>query len=135
MTPEQRIISDWLGNRPVIVPNWDKRLPDLYNEFNAEWFNNSLPPLSAEFVCEFCEMPRESAGIFIDAARAKTISTADITVRPGIRINSGLQLLSSHVKIVLLHEMVHAAGITGHADAFATEIERLFVSDAYTGLL
>ena len=129
------MIFDWIGNLPVIVPNWDKRLPALYNDLNAKWFNKSSPPLSGEFLCEFCDMPRESAGIFIDADRAKAISTADVEVRPGIRINSRLHHLSDHVKIAMLHELVHAAGIIGHGEAFHAEIARLILSGAYEGLL
>jgi hypothetical protein len=56
----------------------------MYADLNAKWFNGGLPPLSSEFVCEFIDLPRETAGIFIDANRAKTVSTADVKVRPGI---------------------------------------------------
>jgi hypothetical protein len=29
MTDEQRRIYEWIGELPVVVPNWDKRLPEI----------------------------------------------------------------------------------------------------------
>src|SRR5271165_2051476 len=109
MTDEQNLISDWVGNLPVRVFDWDELLPKMYDSFNAKWFNNSLLPISDAFVCEFCDMPRETAGICIDADRAAKASRNGVNVRPGIRINAKLQCLSDHVRIALLHEMVHAS--------------------------
>lgn len=135
MTAEQTLISDWIGNLPVTVFDWDELLPKIYDAFNAKWFNNSLPPISDTFVCEFCDMPRETAGICIDACRAAKVSKEGVNVRPGIRINSELQCLSDHVKVALLHEMVHASGIEKHEEVFQNAIAELFAAGAYKGLL
>jgi hypothetical protein len=135
MTGEQQLIFDWIGNLPVLVPNWEKRLPMLYEELNATWFDGTLPELTDTFVCEFCDMPQDSAGIFIDAETAAMRSTPDIKIRPGIRINSALRALRDHVKIALLHEMVHVSGIMGHLEPFHLEISRLMLAGAYNGLL
>ncbi len=135
MTDEQQLIFDWIDGLPVIVPNWGIKLPKMYRELNAKFFGNTLPPLSASFVCEFCDMPRESAGIFIDATKAVAQSTATVKIRPGIRINSNLKCLSDHVRITLLHEMVHASGTDGHLEPFGTEIARLMLAGAYNNLL
>jgi len=135
MTDEQNLISDWVGNLPVRVFDWDELLPKMYDSFNAKWFNNSLLPISDAFVCEFCDMPRETAGICIDADRAAKASRNGVNVRPGIRINAKLQCLSDHVRIALLHEMVHASGIEKHEEAFQNAIARLFAAGAYNDLL
>lgn len=135
MTDEQKLISDRIGDLPVRVFDWKKRLPKIYDSFNAEWFNKSLPAISDAFVCEFCDMPRETAGICIDADRAAKVSKDGVNVRPGIRINSKLQCLSDHVKIALLHEMIHASGIEKHEEVFQNVIARLFAAGAYNRLL
>jgi hypothetical protein len=135
MTDEQKLISDWIGNLPVRVFNWDKKLPKMYDFFNEKWFNNSLPPISDAFVCEFSDMPRETAGICLDADRAAKLSKDGVNVRPGIRINSKLQYLSDHVRIALLHEMVHASGIEKHEEDFQKAIAGLFIAGAYNDLL
>jgi hypothetical protein len=135
MTGEQQLIFDWIADLPVRVPNWEKRLPMMYEELNMKWFDGTLPELTDDFVCEFCDMPRDSAGIFIDAETAEMRSTPDITIRPGIRINSALRVLRDHVKIALLHEMVHVSGIKGHLEPFHLEISRLMLAGAYDGLL
>jgi hypothetical protein len=75
MTPEQQLIFDWIGTVPVLVPNWDKRLHQMYDELNAKWFDKSLPPISNNFVCEFCDMPRDTAGIYMDDKDAAAQST------------------------------------------------------------
>lgn len=111
MTDEQKLIFEQIDMEPVSVFDWKDQLPKMYEPFNAKWFNNSLPPISHAFVCEFCDMPREFAGICIDEAWAVKISKGRVTVRLGIRINSKLKCLSDHVRIALLHEMVHASGI------------------------
>jgi len=135
MTGEQQLIFDWIGSLPVAVPNWEKRLPQMYEELNAKWFNGAAPILGSTFVCEFCEMPRNTAGIYIDAKRAEAQSTAEIKIRPGIRINSVLQVLPDHVKIAMLHEMIHASGVEGHGEPFQLELSRLILAGAYNGLL
>lgn len=135
MTDEQKLIFDWIGDLPVRVFAWEKQLPKIYDLFNAKWFNNSLPPISDSFVCEFCDMPRETAGICIDADRAAKVSKDGVNVRPGIRINSELQCLSAHVKIALLHEMIHASGIEKHEEGFRNVIAALFAAGAYNDLL
>jgi hypothetical protein len=135
MTDEQRLISDWVGTLPVVVFDWDNLLPRMYDSLNAKWFNGSLPPISSAFVCEFCDMPRETAGICIDPARAAKVSKDGVAVRPGIRINSKLQCMSDHVKIALLHEMVHASGIEKHEEPFQNAIAGLLAAGAYTDLL
>jgi hypothetical protein len=132
MTDEGRLIFEWIGSLPVIVPDWRTRLPRMYDELNAKWFSNTLPPLSELFVCEFCERPRESAGIFIDANKAAEQSS--VKIRPGIRINADLKCLSDHVKIALLHEMVHASGVEGHNEPFNGEIARLMHAGAYNNI-
>src|SRR3979490_3079119 len=104
MTDEQQLIFDWIGSVPVLVPNWEKRLPQMYDVLNAKWFDKSLPLISYNFVCEFSEMPRDTAGIYIDEKDAVAQSTVDVKIRPGIRINSGLKILRDHVAIALLHE-------------------------------
>jgi hypothetical protein len=135
MSDEQKLIFDWIDNLPVRVFDWDELLPKIYDSFNAQWFNSSLPPISDAFVCEFCDMPRETAGICIDAARAAKVSKDGVNVRPGIRINSKLQCVCDHVRIALLHEMVHASGIEKHEDVFQNAIAGLFAAGAYNGLL
>lgn len=90
----------------------------MYEELNMKWFDGTLPELTDDFVCEFCDMPRDSAGTFIDVETAEMRSTLDIKIRPGIRINSALRVLRDHVKIALLHEMVHVSGIKGHLEPF-----------------
>jgi hypothetical protein len=135
MTAEQQLIFDWIGTVPVLVPNWEKRLPQMYNELNAKWFDKSLPPISDNFVCEFCDMPRDTAGIYIDEKDAAAQSTAAVKIRPGIRINSGLKILRDHVAIALLHEMVHVSGIRGHREPFKAGIARLMLAGAYNDLL
>jgi hypothetical protein len=135
MTDEQKLIFDWIDNLPVRVFDWDELLPMIYDSFNARWFNNSLPPISDAFVCEFCDMPSETAGICIDAGRAANVSTDGVNVRPGIRINSKLQCVGDHVRTALLHEMVHASGIEKHEDFFQNAIAGLFAAGAYNGLL
>jgi hypothetical protein len=135
MTQESRIIFDWIGELPIVDYDWDKRLPKLYEGLNEKWFNNRLPAVSGSFVVAFCEMPNESAGICIDAHRAREKSTEAVKVRPGIRINSNLKCLNDHVQIALLHEMVHADGIIGHNSDFQDAIKRLKADGAYCGLL
>jgi len=80
-------------------------------------------------------MPRSTAGIYIDAKRAEAQSTAEIKIRPGIHINSALHVLPDHVKIALLHEMIHASGVEGHGEPFQLELSRLMLAGAYNGLL
>jgi hypothetical protein len=122
MTDEQKLIWDWIGMLPVRVFDWNEALPKLYDSLNANWFKNSLPPISDAFVCEFCDMPRETVGISIDAVRAAKISRDGINVRPGIII-------------ALLHEMVHASGIEKHHKAFQNAIAELFAAGAYKDIL
>jgi hypothetical protein len=43
-----------------------------------------------------------------------TLLRVHTKINPGIRINSALKVLSDHVRIALLHEMVHTSGIVGH---------------------
>ena len=69
MTDEQKLIFEHMDMEPVPVFDWKSELPEMYDRLNAKWFNNSLPPISAVFVCEFCDMPREFAGICIDKFR------------------------------------------------------------------
>jgi hypothetical protein len=88
MTDEQKLIFEQMDMEPVRVFDWKDELPRMYDCFNAKWFNNCLPPISPVFVCEFCDMAREFAGICIDEARAAKISKGRVTVRLGIRINS-----------------------------------------------
>ncbi len=120
---------------PVSVFDWKDELPKMYDMVNAKWFNNSLPPISPAFVCEFCDMPREFAGICIDEAGAAKISKGGVTVRLGIRINSKLQCLSEHVRIAVLHEMVHARGIQKHDKTFQSAVAHLFAEGAYSHIL
>jgi hypothetical protein len=135
MAGEQRLIFEWIGGLPIAVFDWDEDLPKMYDLFNTKWFNNSLPPVSDAFVVEFCDMPRETAGICIDAVRAAKQSRDGVTIRPGIRINSKLQCLSDHVRIALLHEMVHASGVEKHEKDFHDAIARLFALGVYDRLL
>ncbi len=135
MTDEQRRIYEWIGELPVVVPNWDKRLPEMYGDLNTRFFQGALPLLSDTFVCECCEMPRDTSGIFISAEHAAMQSTDRVHVRPGIRINAALCVLRDHLKIALLHEMIHAAGIVGHQEPFQMEVSHLMLAGAYNGLL
>jgi hypothetical protein len=135
MTPEHQLILEWIGTVPVLVPNWEKRLPLMYEDLNAKWFENSLPPISDEFVCEFCDMPRDTTVIYIDEKDAAEQSTSDVKIRPGIRISSGLKMFRAEVTIALLHEMVHATGIRKHDEPFRAQIARLMAAGAYEGLL
>jgi len=137
MTEEQKYVYEWIDDLPTFVPDWSKELPAMYQSLNASWFENALPPLSETFVCEFQDMPRESAGIYIGANHAKQLSRNGVTVRVGIRINSKLQCLKDHVKIALLHEMIHVRGFThnaGEAD-FQAVIAALWKAGAYHKLL
>ena len=135
MTEEQRLIYEWIGELPVLVPNWEKRLPEMYEELNETLFQGSLPALGDDFVCEFCEMPQDTSGIFISQKHAAQQSTDKVHVRPGIRINSALCVLRDHVRIALLHEMIHAFGVVSHKEAFHLEVSRLILAGAYNGLL
>jgi hypothetical protein len=132
---ENHLIYEWIGSLPVAVPDWSKLLPAMYAEFNLQYFGGRLPRITDSFVCEFCDMPRNSAGIYIDAETAAKQSTEAVKIRPGIRINSSLQTLRDHVNIALLHEMVHANGVVGHGPAFEAEILRLILAGAYKTLL
>lgn len=135
MNDEQKLIFDWIGTLPVLVPQWEKRLPLLYQELNAKWFQGSLPTLTNNFVCEFCEMPQDTAGMYLDGKAAEAQSTPETKIRPGIRINSALKGLTDHVKIALLHEMIHVSGVTGHLELFNLEVSRLMLAGAYNNLL
>ena len=77
-------------------------LPAMYAEFNLKYFGGRLPPITDSFVCELCDMPGNSAGIYIDAERAAQQSTSAVKIRPGLRINSSLQTLRDHVTIGVL---------------------------------
>jgi hypothetical protein len=135
MTNEQKLIWEWIGMLPTRIFDWNEVLPKMYDSLNAKWFKSSLPPISDSFVCEFCEMPRETVGICIDAARASKVSKDGISVRPGIRINPALQCSTEHVIIALLHEMIHASGIEKHEEAFKSVVAQLFAAGAYNGIL
>jgi hypothetical protein len=106
----------------------------MYGELNAARFAIALPELTDDFVCEFCDMPQDAPGIFIDANNAETQSTPEISIRHGIRINSALRILRDHVKIALLHEMIHVSGISGHWEPFNLEVSRLMLAGTYNDL-
>jgi hypothetical protein len=137
MTEEEKCVYEWIDNLPTPVPDWRKELPAIYQSFNATWFKNALPALSDTFVCEFQDMPRESAGIYIGVDDATKLSSNGVTVRAGIRINSRLECLSDHVKIALLHEMIHARGFKHNEGEalFQAAIDDLFHAGAYRKLL
>ena len=120
---------------PVRVFDWNEALPRLYEQLNAKWFEGSLPAVSEAFVCEFCDMPRETVGICIDPVRAAKISKDGIDVRPGIRISSHLKCSTQHVIVALLHEMAHASGIEKHDEAFQDAIAKLYSMGAYKEIL
>jgi len=134
MTDEERLIFHSL-DAPAIVTNWDEGLPKMYDSFNACFFKGSLPSISETFVCVLGPLPREVAGVCLDANDASKISTNKVTVRPGIRINSKLECLTSHVAIALLHEMTHASGKKGHEEPFQKAIAALYAAGAYNGHL
>ena len=119
---EEEIIYQHLDNVPRVVSDPSKRLWEDYGVFNKEYFQASLPHLSESFICVFQNMPRDDAGAYICPDRAAKWSTKETAVRPGIRINSKLKDFTPHVRIVLLHEMIHAYGIAGHKDEQPTRL-------------
>src|SRR5882757_5842372 len=135
MTEEQQLIFDVISNVPTSIYDSSVLLHRMYESLNEKWFGSALPQLSETFICEFCGMPREAAGIFLDVNRAQQYSIDTVKIRPGMRINSKLQEWTDHVKIALLHEMVHATGIDGHDDRFIASIQRLISEGAYTKTL
>lgn len=132
---EEEIIYQHLDNLPRVVRDPGKQLREDYAIYNETYFNNSLPLLSGSFVCAFQEMPGDNPGMYISSDRAEKMSTKETTIRPGIRINSKLKDFTSHVRIVLLHEMIHACGIVGHKEDFRAFISALAKAGAYEDLL
>src|SRR5690348_2480844 len=108
---EEEIIYGHLDDIPRVVPDYDKLLREDYAIFNEKHFQNVLPVLSECYICVFQQMPGDNAGMYISPDRAERMSTNETAIRPGIRINSKLKEFTSHVRIVLLHEMIHASGI------------------------
>jgi hypothetical protein len=136
MTDEQNAIYEWVGNVPAFIPDWKKRLPAMYADFNEKYFSNSLPKLGLDFVCEFCDFPGDAVGICILQPDAQELfERSGIEVRLGIRIRSELKFSPDHVQIVLLHEMIHASGIRGHGTELRHKIIDLFAKGAYLALL
>jgi hypothetical protein len=132
---EEEIIYQHLDNVPHVVRDPGKQLREDYGIFNEEYFQKSLPHLSESFICVFQEMPGDDAGVYISPDRAEKMSTNQIAVRPGIRINSKLKDFTPHVRIVLLHEMIHACGIVGHKEDFRAFISALVRAGVYEPLL
>jgi hypothetical protein len=132
---EEEIINQHLDNVPRVVSDTSKQLREDYAIFNQTHFQNSLPHLSESFICVFQEMRGDNAGMYISPDRAEKMSTKENAIRPGIRINSKLKDFTPHVRIVLLHEMIHACGIVGHKEDFRALISALVKAGVYEPLL
>lgn len=132
---EEEIIYQHLDNEPRFVSDASKRLREDYEVFNKEYFRASLQHLSESFICVFQDMPGDIAGAYICPDRAAKWSTKEAPVRPGIRINSKLKDFTPHVRIVLLHEMIHAYGIAGHKEDFRAVISALVAAEVYEPFL
>lgn len=132
---EEQIIYQHLDDIPRVVPDYDKLLQSDYAIFNERHFQNSLPVLSECFICVFQQMPGDNAGMYISPDRAERMSTDETPIRPGIRINSKFKGFTPHVRIVLLHEMIHASGIVGHKEDFRAFISALLRKGVYEPFL
>jgi hypothetical protein len=132
---EEEIIYRHLDDIPRVVPDYDKLLREDYAIFNEKHFQNFLPGLSERFTCEFQQMPGDNAGMYINPDLAERMSTNETPIRPGIRINSKLKEFTPHVRIVLLHEMIHAFGIVGHKEDFRAFISALQKEGVYEPFL
>jgi hypothetical protein len=97
---EEEIIYQHLDDIPRVVPEHDKVLREDYAVLNQRYFENSLPRLSTRFVCLFQKLPGDHAGMYVSPARAEQMSTHEVTVAPGIRINSKLRNFTPHVSRV-----------------------------------
>ena len=100
-----------------------------YKKFQGKFFNGRVPDISADFSVAFVPLPYDTSGITImpDDSRFKGLGC-------GIRINQRLKLFRNETKVALLHEMIHATGVTGHAEAFRVEVFRLMSQGAYITL-
>ncbi len=132
---EEEIIYQYLDNMPRVVSDPGKKLREDYRVFNKEYFRASLPDLSEFFICVFQDMPGDDAGAYIPPDVAVKLSTNETPIRPGIRINSRLKQFTPHVRIVLLHEMIHASGILGHKEDFRAAISVLLNDGVYEPFL
>ncbi len=132
---EEQIIYQRLDDVPRLVSDPDKQLREDYAIFNEKYFQDCLPLLSGSFTCVFQEMPGDNTGIYISPEKAEKMSTMETRIRPGIRINSRLKDFTPHVRIVLLHEMIHASGIAGHKEDFLAAISALVRAGVYEPLL
>ena len=118
-----------------VVSDASRQLQEDYEIFNEKYFQKSLPNLSGSFICVFQKMPGDNAGMYISPDLAEKMSTKETTIRPGIRINSKLKEFTPHVRIILLHEMIHASGIVGHKEDFRAFICALVKVGVYEPLL
>ena len=101
-------------------------LAALYSEYKNRHFGESIPDLSAEFVCTFVRLPYDAAGISLLEQDATKLG-----VRKGIRINEKLSDFPNETSVALLHEMIHVAGVRGHNAKFKLEVVKLFKKRAY----
>ena len=107
-------------------------LSSRYRELKKKYFNGSIPDLgpvpdlSQDFVCTFQELPYDAAGATLLGEEAKSIG-----VKEGIRINEKFQQFPSEATVALLHEMIHASGLKGHAKEFEKALNILWERRAY----
>jgi hypothetical protein len=97
-----------------------------YTTLRSKYFGGRIPELSENFVRVFQKLPLDAAGATFVGERAKRPG-----VKAGIRINDKLRDFPSEVHVILLHEMIHVAGIEGHGDELKAEISKLWVQRAY----
>ena len=118
------IVIEYKGRAPG--PMDDSALADCYRDFRNRFFDNTVPDLSDDFICEFIKLPFDTAGItYLEEDAAK------LGVRKGIRINEKLKEFPAEAKVALLHEMVHATGVRGHGDELKVALKQLFNKRAY----
>jgi hypothetical protein len=105
-------------------------LDEKYKEFQKRYFNGRVPDLSVSFICVFQPLPYDISGITILQGDERFQDE-----KKGIRINKCLEKFCSETQVALLHEMIHATGITGHGLKFKFEIVRLLLIGAYGNLI
>jgi hypothetical protein len=98
----------------------------IYLEFKTKYFGDSVPELSEDFIVKFIKLPFDIAG-----ASYLPEDAVKLGVKRGIRINEKLREFPAEVKVALLHEMIHAAGVRKHGDEFKKALIALFSKDAY----
>jgi hypothetical protein len=104
-------------------------LKELYRELKEEFFKDSVPDLSRDFLCTFSKLPFDVSGIGC-LEWEKYPRTAALN-KKGVRINRKLRNFPNETKVALLHEMVHLTGISGHGGDFKSKVKELWDKGAY----